>query len=525
MIEDVPDADAIYNFRGKTTIFGAPSCDSDINCKYDEIIQYDPDDDRWVKLGNMLEPRLLHAVIEVPVEFCDSIATSTTSSAPTTEQSTSTRPTQSTSTPPPETFDTVAMVIGGVSNPVGGGILSDVELFGCPDLGNNLITVDDFPTGIFLTSGVHLPVDGMPGSVVVCGGEACVPGTSTCDITGNCFQWTPQNQWQRFGADLTTSKYLHLMALAPDLEDENADGGQVPLVLGLNRQTEIYNRERNEWRPYKELGTNNWISIECLFQHGDSIWHMRQSIYELNTLTWITTEYGPLPDRLSIPGRCAFSEIDGRPGTTSDNLVATVTFVCNFLLTAGILLRNGFWFDIGERKWQQRRFPPFPNFIPEPNAIYSFRGKPTVFGNLYCDVEVNCDYSQVIQYDAESGDWIDIGKMKQGRAFHTVIEVPMEFCQSDYVSATEEPFTTTEVTTTEEPFTTTEVTTTEEPFTTTEVTTTEPSTTEATTLEPSTTEATTPEPSTTEATTPEPSTTEATTAGASTTTVGQGTSA
>ena len=56
-------------------------------------------------------------------------------------------------------------------------------------------------------------------------------------------------------------------------------------------------------------------------------------------------------------------------------------------LYPGILLRSGFWFNLRTEEWEQLRFPPYFEFARAPNAMYSFRGKPTVFGNTVCDSE------------------------------------------------------------------------------------------------------------------------------------------
>ncbi len=132
---------------------------------------------------------------------------------------------------------------------------------------------------------------------------------------------------------------------------------------------------------------------------------------------------------------------------------------------AGILLRNGYWFNLETETWEQRRFPPYAMFFTEPNAITSFRGKPTVFGNTVCDDAGSCTYSEVVQYDPETDSWDSLGQMSVGRAFHTVIEVPVELC---YLSATTTTTTTT-ITTLPDEETTTSITTTTANSTTTPV--------------------------------------------------------
>ncbi len=95
----------------------------------------------------------------------------------------------------------------------------------------------------------------------------------------------------------------------------------------------------------------------------------------------------------------------------------------------GILLRNGYWYDIGNDAWAQRRFPPYANVVVEPDAVWSFRGKPTVFGSTVCDGEGNCKYTGVEQYDVDMDKWIHLGELTQTRTFHDVVEVPVSFCE------------------------------------------------------------------------------------------------
>ncbi len=94
----------------------------------------------------------------------------------------------------------------------------------------------------------------------------------------------------------------------------------------------------------------------------------------------------------------------------------------------GILLRNGYWFDIEQQTWEQKRFPPYANVVAIPDAMWTFRKKPTIFGNTVCDGLGNCEFTGVEQYDVTTNKWIHIGKMIQTRTFHEVVEVPVSFC-------------------------------------------------------------------------------------------------
>ena len=83
----------------------------------------------------------------------------------------------------------------------------------------------------------------------------------------------------------------------------------------------------------------------------------------------------------------------------------------------GIFLRDGYWFNLDTETWEQRRFPPYPMFFTEPNAIHTFRGKPTVFGNAICDDTAYCTYSEIDQYNPDTDTWDTIGRMEVTVAF------------------------------------------------------------------------------------------------------------
>jgi len=63
---------ALFTFQGKPTIFGTNTCEQcdDDQRPHTEVLQYQPDDDTWVIIGNMLESRELHEVVQVPSSFC-----------------------------------------------------------------------------------------------------------------------------------------------------------------------------------------------------------------------------------------------------------------------------------------------------------------------------------------------------------------------------------------------------------------------------------------------------------------------
>ncbi len=99
-------------------------------------------------------------------------------------------------------------------------------------------------------------------------------------------------------------------------------------------------------------------------------------------------------------------------------------------MLAGIMLANGYWWDIEADTWQAARFPPYPR-VPDLATpdVFGWRGRPTVFGNPSCDGEGNCEYVDVVQYDPEGDSWVNLGKMSESKRYQAVVEVPEEFCQ------------------------------------------------------------------------------------------------
>ena len=48
-------------------------------------------------------------------------------------------------------------------------------------------------------------------------------------------------------------------------------------------------------------------------------------------------------------------------------------------------MRDGYWLNLTDLSWTQRRFPPYPPFLEDerflPDKMVSFRDAPTIFGN------------------------------------------------------------------------------------------------------------------------------------------------
>ncbi len=232
----------------------------------------------------------------------------------------------------------------------------------------------------------------------------------SCDQSNACYKWTPAAQWEPFEADLLNDKWAHIMVTAPRFGGSSDE--RVPIVLGQNRATEIFNPETNEWEEYEELDNNNWNAIQCLVHYQDRVYQIgggtvSQYVFELDLTTWTTTQLGEKLDFINSPGTCAIATIDGVPG---------------------IMIGNGYWFNIVERTWEAKRFPPYYDGGLQPNSLANFRGKATLFGTQSCDENEQCDYNAVYQYEDSSDQWRYLGQTVHSRTLHEIIEVPKSFC-------------------------------------------------------------------------------------------------
>ena len=91
-----PHPTSLYNFRGKPTFFGVPTCpvtaDNDIICGYENVVAYDVAADKWETIGKMSTSRRYQVVIEVPVDMCQYFSSSTVDPPTTSTASAGTTP-------------------------------------------------------------------------------------------------------------------------------------------------------------------------------------------------------------------------------------------------------------------------------------------------------------------------------------------------------------------------------------------------------------------------------------------------
>ena len=155
------------------------------------------------------------------------------------------------------------------------------------------------------------------GVILVCGGYTCEGENNiNCGIRSDCYQWTKAGGWVLRDEELDRNRWAHIMASAPNVR--SGSNAPHPIVMGLTDVTAIYSYEEEDWEEYELLPERNWVSPGCLVQYQDTIYHIRENIYALNTLTWEVRTIAAVPENLSnSPGRCSVNEINGQEGIFS----------------------------------------------------------------------------------------------------------------------------------------------------------------------------------------------------------------
>ncbi len=277
--------------------------------------------------------------------------------------------------------DTAALIIAGLSNvevDEGGTPLStaSVELFGCPDRAQDSYKVDDYPFRNYFSASIFTD-----DYALSCGGFSCK--RDTCDgATDKCFSWRPrdgnQDQWQEHSV-MNEANWNFIIAEGPDLDSDDTSTMTL-ITIGPSFNTQIYDPDSNEWRYYRRLPETeltSWAAHRCVVQVGSKVYHIDDKLHILDLIKWEVESYNVVPVSLVGPSRCTSQTIYGR---------------------SGILLKNGFWYDIERNTWEERAYPPDANFLLEsPPNEYSFRGMMTIFGNPLCDSEGYCEYQDVVQ--------------------------------------------------------------------------------------------------------------------------------
>jgi len=105
---------------------------------------------------------------------------------------------------------------------------------------------------------------------------------------------------------------------------------------------------------------------------------------------------------------------------TWEHNVISVSFV-------GIFFIGGLFFNLEAREWTSYQAP----FTPETfntNSLFSFLGKPTIFGTEESCQGNTQEHTGILAYGEQFDTWKSIGYMKTSRTFQEVVSVPASFC-------------------------------------------------------------------------------------------------
>ena len=94
----------------------------------------------------------------------------------------------------------------------------------------------------------------------------------------------------------------------------------------------------------------------------------------------------------------------------------------------GIFLRYGYWFNINTLEWVKKAAPPYEFVALDPNNLFTFGGRPTIFGNPDCNDIGVCGNNRIYTYYWDTDEWIFEASMERSRYSHEVIQVPKSFC-------------------------------------------------------------------------------------------------
>lgn len=282
------------------------------------------------------------------------------------------------------TGETVALIIGGYSN---GSVSDSVELFGC---GEHSIFLPSLPSSVYLSYGLD-----MGDSVLLCGGYGCQD--DYCSMSNVCY-WLDSDGWH-YHSTMNQQVYAHFL-------DINNDGNV--RRFGYRYESDTYNDNTGNWTNAADMETRTF-SIDCGVQYQGSFYFVMNSVEKINLETGeseVVVE--EVPSEYYKRGKCALTQIDGQDGILND---------------------LGYFMDLNTFQWSNYSQAYYLNDDENPlNNLWSYQGKPTVFGP-FSNCQDGCVYSNdVIQFDPQTKVWNHIGNFNQGRSFHAMVEVSSSFC-------------------------------------------------------------------------------------------------
>ncbi len=68
-----------------------------------------------------------------------------------------------------------------------------------------------------------------------------------------------------------------------------------------------------------------------------------------------------------------------------------------------LFFRFGYFFNLRTESWEKHPYPPYDPLDGLPNAMWSFRGRPTVFGSNECDDQGDCSNKKIVQVRGRRG--------------------------------------------------------------------------------------------------------------------------
>ena len=71
-------------------------------------------------------------------------------------------------------------------------------------------------------------------------------------------------------------------------------------------------------------------------------------------------------------------------------------------------MTEGYWYDLSSGNFTKRASPAVDPTVDFPNAMWSFRGRPTIFGEPICAGDAECDKKGILQYFYETGTSTEI---------------------------------------------------------------------------------------------------------------------
>ncbi len=94
---------------------------------------------------------------------------------------------------------------------------------------------------------------------------------------------------------------------------------RVPLTIGPNRDSQIYDPATKTWSEYRDLGEVGWMWSRCLVQLGDYVYHVDSMVRRLDVTQWVIEDVADVPDFLEGADRCSVALVYNRAGSYEEH--------------------------------------------------------------------------------------------------------------------------------------------------------------------------------------------------------------